>query len=48
MNTGKVIKTNTLSEEEQKQFKTEIMTIIEKCSKEEIEMLLHQLDKKIS
>ena len=37
--------TITLSEEERKQFKVEMMLILEKHSKEEIEMALRQLKK---
>lgn len=46
MNLSKNIKPNALSEEERKQFNKEMMIIVEKYSKEEIEMALHQLKKK--
>jgi hypothetical protein len=39
--------TITFSEEERKQFKIEMRPILEKHSKEEIEVALHQLKKSI-
>ena len=47
MNRSKVIKPNSLSEEERKRFKKELMMILEKFSKEEIERALHQLKNKV-
>lgn len=39
--------TQILSEEERKKFKEEIMPLLEKRSKDEIEMVLRQLKKKV-
>lgn len=44
---SKEIKPNSLSEEERIQLKNEIMTILEKYSKEEIKIALQQLKQKV-
>jgi len=44
---NKVIKSNSLSEEERKRFKKELMTILEKFSNEEIVRALNQLKNKV-
>ena len=47
LNESKVIKSNSLSEEERKRFKKELMTILQKFSKEEIVRALNQLKNKV-
>ncbi|HWL22205.1 MAG TPA: hypothetical protein VNR38_00390 [Ureibacillus sp.] len=47
MNESKVIKSSSLSEEERNRFKKELMTILEKFSKEDIVRALNQLKNKV-
>jgi len=47
LNESKVIKSSSLSEEERNRFKKELMTILEKFSKEDIVRALNQLKNKV-